>query len=138
MPEPGFTLLKPLLIFLGAGFGGLLRHGLGTTVQTWCGPSFPFGTLVVNISGCFVAGFLATLWAGPTIVREEYRAAVLIGVLGGFTTFSAFSRDVLELVHAEHGWRAFSYILASVILSLLGVWLGAILASRVAGTHAVS
>lgn len=133
MPDHASPLLKLTLIFVGAGFGGLARHGFGTLVQSWSGPSFPFGTLAVNVVGCFVAGLLAALWTGPTMVREEYRAAILIGLLGGFTTFSAFSRDTLALVQAEHGWRAFLYVLLSVTLSLVAVWLGALMGSKPAG-----
>ncbi len=81
MAESGF--LKPLLVFVGSGAGGLLRYWWGEVVQNWWGSTFPLGTLVINVSGCLAMGFLATVWTGPMLIREEHRFAVLIGVLGG-------------------------------------------------------
>ncbi len=129
-------MLKPLLIFCGAGVGGLLRYWLGGVVQHWWGPDFPMGTLVINVTGCLVMGLLATLWYGPVMVREEVRDAVLIGVLGGYTTFSSFGRETLALVHDGQWGRAGVYVLGSVVLSLLGVWLGSVLAAKLHGTGA--
>lgn len=119
---------KALLIFIGAGSGGLLRYWLGGLIQHWWGSSFPLGTMVVNISGCLVMGFLVTAWYGPLAVRDEWRTLVLIGVLGGYTTFSTFGRETLALVQDEEWGRATIYIIGSVVLSLAGVWLGAIIA----------
>ena len=129
MSEPSSSFLQPVLIFLGSGSGGLLRYWLGGCIQRWWGPDFPLGTLVVNVSGCLVIGYLATAWSGPVLLREEYRAAVLIGVLGGYTTFSSFSRETLVLANQGHWGRAAGYVLGSVILSLLAVWIGSLLAS---------
>jgi CrcB protein len=136
-------VLKPLLIFIGAGSGGLLRYWIGGLVQSaWAaggvgagsgGSGFPLGTLFVNVSGCLVMGVLATAWYGPVAVRDELRALVLIGVLGGYTTFSTFGRETLALVHDEQWGHATLYILGSVILSLAGVWLGAAIARGVWG-----
>ncbi|MFN7020803.1 MAG: fluoride efflux transporter CrcB [Phycisphaerales bacterium] len=129
-------MLKPTLIFIGAGLGGLLRYWLGGMVQNWWGPSFPLGTMAVNVTGCLVMGFLVTAWYGPVLVRDEVRIAVLVGVLGGYTTFSTFGRETLALVHDGEWLRAGVYILGSVVLSLLGVWLGSVLAGRLYGTGA--
>ncbi|MBS0196498.1 MAG: fluoride efflux transporter CrcB [Planctomycetes bacterium] len=129
-------MLKPLLIFCGAGVGGLLRYWLGGVVQHWWGPDFPMGTLVINVTGCLFMGLLATLWYGPVMVREEVRDAVLIGVLGGYTTFSSFGRETLALVHDGQWGRAGVYVLGSVVLSLLGVWLGSMVAAKLYGTGA--
>jgi CrcB protein len=134
MPECQLSLLKPALIFLGSGSGGLLRYWLGGVIQNWWGPLFPVGTLVINVSGCLAMGFLAAVWTGPVLIREEYRAAVLIGLLGGYTTFSSFGRETLALVHDGEWWRAGWYVLGSVVLSLLAVWVGAALASKLYGT----
>lgn len=146
-------MLKLLLIFLGAGTGGVLRYGLGGLVQGWMegsesghiggGAGFPWGTLAVNVSGCLVMGFLAAAWCGwgnsggaapgPWPVRDEVRAAVLIGVLGGYTTFSSFGRETLVLMHEGQWLRAGVYVAASIVLSLLAVWLGSAAAARVLG-----
>lgn len=136
MPEPQFSLLKPAFIFLGSGTGGLLRYWLGGIIQNWWGPSFPFGTFVVNVSGCLAMGFLATAWTGPVLIRDEYRTAVLIGVIGGYTTFSSFGRETLALAHDGEWWRAGWYVAGSVGLSLLAVWIGAVLATKLYGTGA--
>jgi CrcB protein len=136
MPETQISILKPILIFLGSGAGGLLRYWLGGVIQNWWGPQFPIGTFAVNVSGCMVMGFLATVWTGPVLVREEYRAAVLIGVLGGYTTFSSFGRETLALVHDGEWWRAGWYVAGSVVLSLLAVWTGAAMATKLHGPGA--
>jgi CrcB protein len=136
MPESQVSLLTPTLIFLGSGAGGLLRYWLGGVAQNWWGPQFPFGTLLVNVSGCLAMGFLATAWTGPILIREEYRAAVLIGVLGGYTTFSSFGRETLGLAHDGQWWRAGWYVAGSVVLSLLAVWAGAAIATKLYGTGA--
>lgn len=129
-------LVKPALIFLGAGSGGLLRYWLGGLVQQWWGPTFPLGTLIVNITGCLAMGFLATVWTGPLLIREEYRSAILIGVLGGYTTFSSFGRETLALTHDGEWWRAGGYVFGSVALSLLAIWIGSALAGKLYGTGA--
>ncbi len=125
-----------MLIFVGAGCGGLLRYWLGGLVQAWAGPGFPSGTLLVNVLGCFIMGFLASAWYGPVLIRDDLRAGVLVGVLGGFTTFSSFGRETLTLASDAQWLRAGLYVGASVFLSLLGVWLGAALAGKVYGTGA--
>ena len=133
MPDVSSTLFKHSLIFVGAGSGGLLRYWLGGFVQNWYGPTFPIGTMLVNISGCLAMGFLAAAWSGPILIREEYRAAILIGLLGGYTTFSSFGRETMALVHDGDWWRAALNILLSVVLSLAAVWLGAAAAGKLYG-----
>lgn len=129
-------MLRYTVIFLGAGAGGVLRYWLGGVVQNWWGPTFPLGTMIVNISGCLVMGFLFTAWTGPLLVRIEVRDAVLIGVLGGYTTFSSFGRETLSLAHGGEWLRAGIYVLGSVVLSLIGVWLGSMIAGRLYRTGA--
>jgi CrcB protein len=129
-------MLKSILVFLGAGTGGLLRYWLGGLIQSWWGPAFPIGTLIVNVSGCLAMGFLAAIWTGPVLIREEYRVAVLIGVLGGYTTFSSFGRETLALAHDGEWFRGGLYVLGSVVLSLVGVWLGWAIAEELYGTGA--
>lgn len=127
------TCLKPFLVFVGSGAGGLLRYWLGGLIQAWWGPTFPLGTLIVNITGCLAIGFFATFWAGPVLIREEYRAGVLIGLIGGYTTFSAFGRETVALADDGQWWRAGGYIAASIVLGLLAVWIGGAIATRVSG-----
>ena len=129
MPEPSASLVKCTLIFLGGGSGTLLRYWLGAIVQNWWGPAFPLGTLLVNLSGCLAMGFLATLWTGPVLIRDDCRSAVLIGVIGGYTTFSSFGRETLALLQDGEWGRAGAYVVGSVVLGLLAVWVGAVIAT---------
>jgi fluoride exporter len=111
------------LIFVGAGSGGLLRYWLGGLTQSWWGPSFPAGTLMVNVTGCLAMGVLSVMLTGAD--RDVHRAALLVGFLGGYTTFSSFGRETLTLIETGAWWRAGGYVLASVMLSLGAVWAGA-------------
>lgn len=124
------SLAIPLGIFVGAGAGGLLRYWLGGFVQSLHGSAFPLGTMAVNISGCLAMGYLAALWSGPGAIRADVKAMILVGVLGGYTTFSAFGQDTLTLVQAGQWLRAAGYAIGSVALSLAAVWLGASLAGK--------
>lgn len=117
-------MLAVALVFLGAGAGGVLRFAAHTLLQNWWGPSFPIGTLIVNVSGCFAIGILMAMWAAPAAIREEYRLAIMVGVLGGYTTFSSFGRETFDLVQRGHSGRAIAYVAASVAISLVAVWIG--------------
>lgn len=130
MSDVESTFLKPTVIFLGSGAGGLIRYWLGGIVQSSWGQGFPMGTLAINVSGCLIMGFFAIAWADSAFIREEYRALVLVGVLGGYTTFSTFGRDTLELARVgQWGWAS-CYVVGSVALSLSAVWLGALMANK--------
>ena len=129
-------LLKPVLIFLGAGAGGVLRYWLGGWVQGVAGPGFPVGTLVVNVTGCLAIGFLTTLFTGAGLVREEFRAAIIIGILGGYTTFSSFGRETMSLVANGQWTCAGLNVLLSNVLGLGAVWVGIALATRLYGAGA--
>jgi CrcB protein len=124
-PRRGRTrLLKLLLLFVGAGLGGVLRHGLSSGLGRLTASSLPLGTLAVNVLGCLAIGFLATAFNGPLAVREEYRVAVLIGVLGGFTTFSAFGHETWMLATQRDMGLALLNLLLGNGLGLGAVWLG--------------
>ncbi|MCC7205434.1 MAG: fluoride efflux transporter CrcB [Phycisphaeraceae bacterium] len=117
--------LRLLLIFVGGGLGSMLRYLIGGWTQHLAGITFPLGTLTVNVIGCITIGFLATLFTGPYLVREEVRLALLIGVLGGFTTFSSFSWETLALAQGGQWTLAGLNVLLSNGLGLVGVWAGA-------------
>ncbi|MCC7407642.1 MAG: fluoride efflux transporter CrcB [Phycisphaeraceae bacterium] len=117
--------LRLLLIFVGGGFGSMLRYLLSGWTQHLAGVSFPLGTLAVNVIGCIAIGFLATLFTGPYLVREEVRLALLVGVLGGLTTFSSFSWETLTLAQQGQWTLAGLNVLLSNGLGLIGVWAGA-------------
>ena len=89
-----------LFVALGGAIGSVLRYKIGDWVQTGTGSGFPYGTLLVNVTGAFIAGLLATYLLERTSVSPEVRTGLLIGVLGGYTTFSTFSLQTLELANA--------------------------------------
>lgn len=116
-------MLKLALIFCGGGAGALLRYLVHTGMGRAFPGAFPLGTLLVNGLGCFAIGFLVAYLTGTTW-REEYRVALLVGVLGGFTTFSTFAAETLGLLQ-EGAWPlALANVVASSAIALLAVWAG--------------
>jgi CrcB protein len=115
-----------LWIALGSAIGGAGRYALSGVVADWIGATFPWGTLIVNITGCFVIGIFNAL-TGPDgifLVLGNTRMFVMVGMCGGYTTFSSFSLETLNLVRNGEWLAAGSYVLASAIFCLVGVWLG--------------
>jgi CrcB protein len=120
-----------LWIALGSALGGIARYWSSGFVATHIGETFPFGTLAVNVIGSFVIGFFTTLTApdGRLFVSSDVRQFVMLGLCGGYTTFSSFSYGTLALVRdGEWGWAGLN-ILLSVALCLVAVWLGHLAAS---------
>ena len=129
-------MLKLSLIFLGAGAGGLLRYWLGGIVQNASGWSFPAGTMFVNVTGCLAIGIFVVLFTGRFTVSEEVRDAVLIGVLGGYTTFSSFGRETMALADDRQFMLAGANVLISVVAGLAATWIGMRLTERLFGVGA--
>ncbi len=113
------------MIALGGATGAVSRYLLAGWAQKLTTLKFPIGTLAVNIIGCLLIGFLASALAGPLLVRQEYRVALLVGLLGGFTTFSSFGWETLQLLGDGQLTLAAVNIFASNSLGLLAVWAGA-------------
>jgi CrcB protein len=127
-------LMQYLVIGLGGALGSMLRFGLGSLIDSNIqkgGSAFSWGTIIVNITGCFVIGFIWTISAteGRILLSSYTRSFILIGILGGYTTFSSFGLQTLLLVQAGQRWEAAANVLLSVVLCLVGVWLGAMLAN---------
>jgi CrcB protein len=112
-----------LLVFVGGGLGAVARHGVNRAGLDMLGPGFPWWTMAVNISGSFLIGLLAGLF-GAWETGQDMRMFLVTGVLGGYTTFSAFSLDALTLWERGAFQQAGVYVLGSVILSLLAAALG--------------
>lgn len=113
-----------VLVFIGGGIGAALRHGANRAALALLGSSFPFGTMIVNVVGSLAMGFLATLFLMKLGTSQSLRLFLITGILGGFTTFSAFSHDAALLWEkAEWGPLAF-YVLGSVLVSIAALFLG--------------
>lgn len=116
-------------VALGGAVGSMARYGLAAGVAALTGPQFPWGTLLINILGSFVIGWFGALTSdsGPLDVAPDIRIFVMVGICGGFTTFSSFSLQTLELLQSGELLRAGEYILGSVMLCLVFVWVGVLL-----------
>jgi CrcB protein len=123
-------MFKLGLIAVGSAFGGVLRYAVQGWGQRLIEGAFPLGTLMVNVIGCFLIGFLNAAFTGPLLIREEYRIALTVGVLGGFTTFSAFGWETFSLANDGQGIRSLANLLLSVTLGMTAVWGGYRMAER--------
>ncbi len=119
-----------LLIVFGA-LGTLARYGLQGLVQARAGSSFPAGTLVVNLVGCFLLGGIAEYAMTHLSVPPEWRIGITVGFLGAFTTFSTFTFEAVRLMQDGEWWRGWAYILASVMGGMLAIVMGMRLADRI-------
>lgn len=120
-----------LWIAIGGALGSVARYWCSGVVARLIGETFPWGTLIVNVSGSLVIGFFATITGpdGRLFVGTIPRQFVMIGICGGYTTFSSFSLQTLNLMHDSEWFYAGANIVASVIACLLAVWLGHIAAT---------
>lgn len=119
-----------IAIAVGGAVGAVLRFGVSTATYNILGRSFPFGTLMVNVLGSVLMGVLYVLFIDRLNIAPEWRAAVLIGLLGSFTTFSTFSLETLNLLENGAPVKALLNIMLSVALCLAAAWLGLALGRR--------
>ena len=121
--------MNALWIFLGGGLGSLARWGASGLIAHTIGETFPWGTLLVNISGSFVIGLFAAVTGpeGRWLVSAPFRQFFMLGICGGYTTFSSFSLQTLNLAQDGQWLKAGLNCLLSLVLCLLGVWLGYLL-----------
>ena len=123
-------MMSYIWIAIGSAIGGAARYWCTGFAARLFGETFPWGTLLVNITGSLIIGFFATLTGpdGRIFVSSTTRQFVMIGLCGGYTTFSSFSLQTLNLVQDSEWLQAGGNIIGSVVLCLLAVWLGHILA----------
>jgi fluoride exporter len=128
-------LITYLWIALGGALGSVGRYACSGLAARLVGETFPWGTLIVNVVGSFVIGFFATLTGpdGRLLVAPDARQFVLVGVCGGYTTFSSFSLQTLNLLREGDILRAGGNVVGSVLLCLIAVWLGYLLAASLSG-----
>jgi CrcB protein len=113
-----------LIVFLGAGIGGALRHGVNVASSRLFGFDFPYGTLIVNVAGSFLMGLFAGYFAFRPGVDQHMRLFLTTGILGGFTTFSAFSLDTMLLIERNRYALAAGYAAGSVAFSVAALFIG--------------
>ena len=113
-----------LIVFIGGGIGAALRHGVNLLAARLFGTAFPWGTLFENVTGSFVMGLLAAYFAFRTGSSQPMRLFLTTGVLGGYTTFSAFSLEVALLYERGDVALALAYVLASVLFAVGGLFAG--------------
>jgi CrcB protein len=122
-------MVKIILVLLGGAVGTGFRYGLSSLVYSRIeSPTFPYANLIINVSGSFAIGVLAELFNDRVLVSPAIRAALLTGLLGGYTTFSSFSYETFSLIRDGEWFRATLNAVGSVLLGLIAVWLGVRLA----------
>jgi CrcB protein len=113
-----------ILIFFGGGVGSLLRYGLGRWINNTIISEFPYGTFVVNLAGCFLIGFIMFSTELDKEHVQQWRLLLATGLCGGFTTFSSFSIENVQLINDGRAMTALLYVFASVCMGLLATYLG--------------
>ncbi|GMQ97409.1 MAG: fluoride efflux transporter CrcB [Gammaproteobacteria bacterium] len=117
-------MIQTVAIAAGGAVGALMRFWASRTVVAIMGTGFPYGTLIVNVSGSFLMGFLYVLLLERMSIAPEWRAALLIGVLGAFTTFSTFSIETILLFEQGSAGKAVANMLVSVLACVVAAWFG--------------
>ena len=113
-----------LIVFLGGGLGAALRHGVNLASARLLGTAFPYHTLIINVTGSLVMGLIAAHFALKGGASQSWRLFLTTGILGGYTTFSAFSLDSMLLYERGETALAALYVLASVALAIGGLFAG--------------
>ncbi|MEO8662801.1 MAG: fluoride efflux transporter CrcB [Bryobacteraceae bacterium] len=119
-----------MMVMLGAAAGGLVRYVIGAAITERFGGNFPLGTFLVNLSGSFLIGVVMTLLTERWVVHQNWRLLLVVGVLGGYTTFSSLEFETLQAARRGLPWIALLNAFGSLILGYVAVWLGIAVASR--------
>ena len=111
--------MRLLLIAVFGAVGTLARYGLQGLVQVRVGSTFPWGTLFINLTGCFFLGLIGQMMLNRMMVSSELRVAIAVGFFGGYTTFSSFGWEAAKMLEAGEWLRSMTYVAASMVLGLL-------------------
>jgi CrcB protein len=118
------------MVMLGGATGSLARYLVGTAIMNRVGGRFPLGTVFINITGSFLIGFIMTLLTDRLNSQPFWRLLLVVGFLGGYTTFSSFEWETLGLVRDGGRWLGLINVVGSVVLGYIAVWLGAVVAAK--------
>ena len=119
-----------LLVGLGGAAGAIARWAIGLAIDRKVGTAWPWGTFVINVTGCFVIGLFLTLVSQKVIQSDAWRYLVPVGFVGAYTTFSTYEYETWRLMQLGHAGRAALYVLASTVAGFAAVWAAALLAKR--------
>lgn len=119
-----------LIVVLGGGIGSLMRYVVGTVITARMGGRFPLGTVFINITGSFLIGFIMTMLTERVAPHPYWRLILVVGFLGGYTTFSSFEWESLGLIRDGARWLGLLNVVGSVVVGYLAVWLGAAMAAK--------
>ena len=129
-PAADRSKLRLILIAVFGAIGTLARYGLQGFVQVRTGGTFPYGTLLVNLTGCFLLGLIGQFTMNRTVISPDWRMAIAVGFFGGYTTFSSFGWETIKMVEDGEWLKAAIYVFTSVVFGLLLTFLGIRIASR--------
>ena len=118
------------MVLVGGGVGALARFVVGSAIASRVGARFPLGTLVINVTGSFLIGLLMTLFTERTQLNPNWRLLLVVGFLGGYTTFSSFEYETFQAVHSGGKWIGLLNVVGSVTLGYIAVWIGSAIMSR--------
>ncbi len=118
------------MVMLGGATGSLTRYMVGTAIMTRVGGRFPLGTVFINITGSFLIGFIMTLLTERLNPNPNWRLLLVVGFLGGYTTFSSFEWETLGLVRDGSRWLGLLNVVGSVLMGYIAVWFGAAIATK--------
>ena len=119
-----------VMVLLGGGVGALVRYVLGLAIAERIGGRFPLGTLVINVTGSFLIGVLMTLFTERLQLHPNWRLLLVVGFLGGYTTFSTFEYETLRAVQDGGKWIGLLNVTGSVVLGYIAVWIGSAIIGR--------
>lgn len=123
-------MTRYLLVVIGGGAGALARYVAASAIMTRFGGRFPLGTLVINVTGSFLIGYLMTLLTERFDLDPNWRLLLVVGFLGGYTTFSSFEWETYTALREGAGWAAALNVVSSVVAGYAAVWLGVLAARR--------